>query len=251
MDNTEQSRILSRVRKMMNLANDAGATEGERDNALRMAHATLAKYNLELSDATLAQNSNAAATEAREQCAEVFLGTVWARQIAQSSAKLFFCMYFYTKLGPNTDNVKHYFIGRHSNVVTAREMSQYLINSVHREAKAYQRTVRGSYEQYRSFATGAMNKIHARCSALRSEAEKNKAPRSATTTPATSGAVPIESGMALAVIYRNEETENGKFLAASGMSVRVKHTRTKGVDYGAYGAGQTYGSKVSLNKQLS
>ena len=45
---------LERVKKMLTLANDAGATEGERDNALRMAHATLAKHNLTLSEAEAA-----------------------------------------------------------------------------------------------------------------------------------------------------------------------------------------------------
>jgi len=33
---------------MLRLANDAGASEGERHNAMRMAHATLAKHNLDL-----------------------------------------------------------------------------------------------------------------------------------------------------------------------------------------------------------
>ena len=47
----DKARALARVRKMLALANDAAATEGERENALRMAHATLAKYNLELAEA--------------------------------------------------------------------------------------------------------------------------------------------------------------------------------------------------------
>lgn len=51
MTNEDKERILSRVRKMLRLANDAGATEGKRDNAMRMAHATLAKYNLDIAQA--------------------------------------------------------------------------------------------------------------------------------------------------------------------------------------------------------
>ena len=52
MSDDERNKILARVRKLLNLANNAAATEGERDNAMRMAHATLAKYNLSLAEAS-------------------------------------------------------------------------------------------------------------------------------------------------------------------------------------------------------
>jgi hypothetical protein len=244
LSNAEIDKILSRVRKMMNLANNAGAAEGERDNALRMAHATLAKYNLELSDATAANPKAENTSEKRKQLVETFLGTLWARQIAQASAKLFFCMYFYSKISANTDNVRHYFIGRHSNVVTAQEMSKYLIASVHREAKAYQQRVGGTYAQYRSFATGAMLKIYDRCNKLRAESER-PAP-----VAATQGAASVDRSMALAVIYKNEESENEKFLVSLGTKVREGKARGGRVDGYAVEAGKVYGASVSLNRQL-
>lgn len=43
----ETLRILEKVKKLFALANDAGAAEGERDNALRMAQALLRKHNLD------------------------------------------------------------------------------------------------------------------------------------------------------------------------------------------------------------
>ena len=42
--------ILDRVKKMLAIANDSAASEGECDNALRMAHNTLAKHNLDMAD---------------------------------------------------------------------------------------------------------------------------------------------------------------------------------------------------------
>jgi hypothetical protein len=51
MSEFDREKVLARVKKMMTLATDAGASEGERENALRMAHATLAKYNLTMSEA--------------------------------------------------------------------------------------------------------------------------------------------------------------------------------------------------------
>lgn len=46
----DEDRILERVRKMLALANDEAATEGERDNALRMAHNLLMKHQLSMED---------------------------------------------------------------------------------------------------------------------------------------------------------------------------------------------------------
>jgi len=243
--NAEQTRILSRVRKMMNLANDAGATSGERDNALRMAHATLAKYNLELSDATSVAGKTSAADEPRVKTDEVFLGTIWARQIAAAAAKLFFCMYFYSKLGPNTDNAKHYFVGRHSNVVTAQEMAKYLIASVHREAKAYQKSVGGTWAQYRSFATGAMVEIHHRCEELRA-ASSRPAPVQATQDAST-----VDRSMSLAVVYKDEEEANRQFLATTGTTLgKARATRSARMDWEARQSGAQYGKSVSLNRQV-
>ena len=47
---TPHEKIMARVKKMLTLAYDKGATEGERDNALRMAHKYLAKYNLDIAE---------------------------------------------------------------------------------------------------------------------------------------------------------------------------------------------------------
>lgn len=43
-------KIINRVKKMMALANDPAASDGERENALRMSYAILAKYNLDMTD---------------------------------------------------------------------------------------------------------------------------------------------------------------------------------------------------------
>jgi hypothetical protein len=43
-----EDKILSRIQKMLALANDLAATEGERDNALRMAYNLMAKHNLDM-----------------------------------------------------------------------------------------------------------------------------------------------------------------------------------------------------------
>src|SRR3954471_16442005 len=94
MTREETDKIAARIRKMLALSRDAAATEGERDNALRMAHATLAKYNL-----TLAQ-ADAAGTKTEEQRQKAGM-TVrehpWMRSVAAGIARLFFCEFFYIR----------------------------------------------------------------------------------------------------------------------------------------------------------
>jgi hypothetical protein len=126
----DREKVLARVKKMMTLANDAGASEGERENALRMAHATLAKYNLTMSEA---EASGKKAEEARG--AEHMTGRdyPWMRTTAHAVAKLFFCEYFYILIGGG--KVKHFFVGRESNVFTAQGMTTYVIDSIDREAQ--------------------------------------------------------------------------------------------------------------------
>ena len=142
---------------------------------MRMAHATLAKYNLDISQATITIGGTKADIEARQKLDEVYLGTMWARQIANAVGKLFFCHYHYSKVPRNQHKARHTFIGKHSNVVTAQYMAKYLIQSVHNEAQRYAKGHGGDYAVYRSFATAAMMRIHQRCEALRADTAKMKA----------------------------------------------------------------------------
>ena len=45
--------IIEKIRKLLALANGTGAADQERESALRMAHALLAKHNLSMSDTEL------------------------------------------------------------------------------------------------------------------------------------------------------------------------------------------------------
>src|SRR6187399_1869298 len=87
--------VVRRVKKMLTLAADAGAAEGERDNAIRMAHALLAKHNM-----TVAQVEAANADSKKEERTggiSVTRDQPWARQTASAIARLFFCKHFFMK----------------------------------------------------------------------------------------------------------------------------------------------------------
>jgi hypothetical protein len=233
MTDLEREKILSRVRKMMNLANNAGASEGERDNAMRMAHATLAKYNLEMAQVEATTHKQTEG-EKRVETEAVFYGRPWARNVAHSAAELCFCSYLYVA-GRRAGQTKHCFIGRTSNAVTASELARYLVESINKEARRHQREHVLGNEGYRAFAWGAATTIRRRVKEIRAAAEK---PAEAT-------------GQALILYVADEEKANKALIVqlygpklGSGRSGRGFY------DANSNAAGRAFGETVSLNRQV-
>lgn len=234
MSDFDKDRVLARVKKMMALANDAAASEGERDNALRMAHATLAKYNL-----TMAQ-ADAAGTkpeEMRTQGGVELREHPWMRTVAAAVGKLFFCHFFYTNYGKN--RYSYTFIGKESNVYTAQEMLKYIIKSIDTEGKrwAKEQTGNASGSDWRSFCKGAAHKVYRRCVELQ---------EAATQAPSVPG-----TALVLASVYESERLANLAYLAKTGVKLRTAANRERAALGSAYAAGREYGSKIGLNNQIS
>lgn len=230
-----KEKVLQRVKKMMALANDAAATEGERDNAIRMAHATLAKYNLSMAEADAAGTKS---EEKRKGEGVVGKDYPWMRTTAGALATLFFCEYFYIRLGGGS--VKHFYVGKESNVFTAQEMTQFVIRSIDREARkvAMERTGNAGGTFWRSFCKGAADTVWHRCAKIRKEAEA--APK----TPGTA--------LVLASVYALEQKANVQFMSdVLGIKdLKEGKHRERNTSFAAYGAGQEFGDRVNLNKQI-
>lgn len=234
-DNNVSDRIIARIRKMLALAKDAGATEGERDNALRMAHATLAKYNLELAEV---ETSDQHTDEPRGLHTDSFHGWPWARNISVSVAKLFFCRYVYSH-ERGRRGTRHYFIGRTSNAVTAAEVSKFIVESIFKEAGRRQRALAENNAWAREFAWGAALKVRDRVKEL----------IDAATTPPPSATPGTE--LVLASIYQTENAKNEVVL--NEHFTRLKAGRLgKGFSRAStgYAQGQMYGSTISLHRQV-
>lgn len=230
---SDTDRILERVRKMLTLANDAGATEGERDNALRMAHATLAKYNLDLA-ALEAQGKKSSEERVIERTK--YFGRPWARIVSSAVAELFFCEYLYGEATRANDTL-HVFVGKKSNAATAIELARWLVATIAKEGKRRQREAAAGNVFYRSFATGAAYKVLQRAREIRLAAE-----RPHDSSPGTA--------IVLASVYRTESDANKALIAEQ---MRVRSAVSKGsnrYDREALGAGAEYGSTLSLNRQL-
>jgi hypothetical protein len=222
-----ENKVLERVKKMIALGNDAAATEAERETALRMAYNLLAKYNLSISDLPSDQDN-----EARERQDVVISADRWARSLAQAVAKLFFCKYFYSGTGTSGKD-KHCFVGRQSNVITARYMSEFLIKSVKREATGRYKSP--TSPQGRSFCVGTVDSIRKRVEEMIK-----------TDTESTPG-----TALVLASLHQREADANSKWLKQAGLSLTTSKARAdNSLRASAFYDGREYGKTVSLNQQV-
>ena len=218
--------IVVKIRKMMALANDAGASDGERDNAMRMAYNIMAKYNLAEGDLT--------EKEIRQLLALGGDVAPYARRIANALAGMFFCNYYTEKRGAK---LNHKFVGKAANVMTASLMADYVIKSIRKEARSAA-SKNGYPESWKtSFYKGAAATIVARCVEM-IDTQK-------TTTTKSAG-----TGLVLASVYESERIANDEFLSAQGVRLRSKVSTEHRATAAGYNAGKEFGKSVSLNRQV-
>jgi len=227
-----EDRIIDKIRKLLNLANNDAATEGERDNALRMAYNLIAKHNLDMSDIKDQPE------EQRQDFAEVFYGRPWARQVCSGIAKLFFCSYYYGRTG-SSNLAKHHFVGRISNSVTATELAMFLVASIKREAGKQARAQGLGADWRRSFCLGASSRLLSRIHDLRKEKEVE-------TSKGSTG-----TSLVLADYYRVESDLNEGFIKSTGVNLVVRSDRSKGsTSQRAFGMGSEYAKKLPLTASV-
>lgn len=233
----DNDKVVSRVKKMLALANDEGAAEGERDNALRMAYNLIAKFNLSMSSI---ENHG---TEQRIDEIGDFRGQVWATSVTSSIARLFFCHYYIVRFSAtNKMNIQHHFVGKESNAVTARYMAEFVVTSIISEGRKSSRRADQGSAWRRSFFIGAADRIRARVMEMRNEEEvTNKAEVSTGTS------------LVIADYYKTEALKNNEWLSQQGIRlVKGKSKPTKGATSGdAYASGDAYGKTIQLNRQVS
>jgi uncharacterized protein DUF2786 len=230
---SETDRVLARVRKMMALANDAAASEGERDNALRMAYATLAKHNLTMAEA---EKAGRAPEEAREHGTSSSRDQPWCREVNHAVAELFFCKYWYDRKNVNRGQVRHNFVGLTGNVMTAREVADYCVRSIMSEANRRWKGQPNPGAYWTSFCKGAAASVRERCKALREGSDQ----------PQSNG-----NALVLADHWKREMEKNALMVRDTlGLRLRVPKDRQKGVLTGGYGDGKAFGGGLSLSRSI-
>ena len=220
----QRDKVLARVRKMMALADNAGATDGERENAMRMAHATLAKYNLEMAEATKEQDP-------RGRHVATFFSRPWSRDVAHAVAALFFCSYAYVPPGASRIG-RHIFVGRLTNALAAEAMARYIVDGIDKESWRRAREHGADSRFARAFCVGAAQVIARRAFAMM-ETENLKL----TAAPG--------KGLVLADYYKTEMQANEEW-KQQNMKTRPGPTKRRVGDVEGLVAGRRYGEGVDL-----
>jgi hypothetical protein len=244
MLNIDQERILTKVRKLIALAECKGASEGERDNALRMAHAMLSRHNL-----SMGQVAHAGLERQRVM---LDCGEEWAIPACMGIAELFFCRYYMQRVRDSNGaviDIHHYFAGQTANALTAQAMASYVIDSIGRQVIAQKglnaldsildgATVPRYTENYKaSFAQGAADAVLVKCREL-------KASNGADNANGTTGTdiVPV-------AYYDQEKAANEAYLF-NQWGVKLVQAKVKAFSGTGYAQGKAFGESINLSRQV-
>jgi hypothetical protein len=235
----EKAKIIEKMRAIMALGKDAGATEGERDAAMHHLTKLMAKHNIDLAEVEGARPmSEQEIMEGHVLEKHEFYGRPWARTIVNAAAKLMFCTYFsYDSSKKNM--ALHTFCGTPENVAAAVILAKFLVEGVYSEGSRQARIQDPNHASAwrRSFGAGAGVKIYQRVKELMA-------------APATE----YKGGTALALtsVYQQADERNRMVLAQKyGVTLRSRNSSAKStVDENAFAAGKAHGAKMNLGRNL-
>jgi hypothetical protein len=224
-----KDKVIEKVTKLLNLANNEGASEGERENALRMAQNLLTKHNIEMLEV-----ENYEQEEEREEVGLEFYHMNWTHTLANAVAKLFFCKYLIGRKINATKGV-HLFYGKQSNAITAKLMTEYLIKNILKECR--KNWTHNLCPESRSFALGASIKIRDRVLDMIANQEQEFANNS--------------TSLVLKDYFQTELEKNEAFIKNLGINPGIKKARSSAIVGSAFNQGKEFGGNVSLNNQVT
>ena len=229
-------KIIGKIRKLLALGGNAGATEAEAALAMERANALLAQHNLSVAEV---------GEEPTDDISHTAAGTTdrkWEGALWDAAAQLNFTDYFYVKT--NRGLFRHYVVGRPINIEATRLMAEYLATTVQRlgrdAAKAFPTKERRVYRL--SFRVGCSDRIGSRARLIRREREKEE-----TSTNVEGGTINLP---ALASLYKQEHSAIEAFYKAMGIILESGRSRRSVGNVRAYVDGVAAGNDVSFNKQV-
>jgi hypothetical protein len=230
--------LMARVRKLLAMTEDRGCSEGEAANAAAMASALLAEHNLSLEEVSVGDDPEPVTRD------EMDLGLArgWKAHVWNAACGLNFVRAY---LWPSRR--RWYFVGKASNIATARALGEYLVATIERlaaqEVIAASRagTLNESPRQWaHSFKVGCATRLFGRLDELRRS-------RMATPTVAPGGT----NLPALAPLYNQEKAANDAWIAEHvGRLGRGGGGRSSISSSSGYGAGQRAGNGIALGGEL-
>lgn len=221
-------KLIEKIRNLMALAEDSGATQAEAEAAMGKAHELLAQHNLSVTDLNDTDEEVGEDTHDNKPWNQQ-----WEKQIWLSIAHLNFCD-MYT-LNRGTRPHSYVVIGRESNRIATQHVAEFVVNTGKRLALEHAQNNSGnsvslSNNFKKGFAAGV-------CLKARQIIEQAKTQKG---TPGT--------GLVLANLYDVTAHENQALLDAANL--RKTRAKISVTDASAAVAGKDAGSKVSLSRQV-
>ena len=222
-------RILDKVKKLLNLAEDKGASEGEVDNAMRMAHALLVKHNLSMADIDELDKDDFLEQDV------VFKNRPWVRRTVSSICKLYFCEYM-VHMFDKRHRTRHTVIGRESNVVTAKCIAEFVVRNIALSAKKARKLENKDSRFERSFCEGASIRVVYRVFEILEASKQDKEP-----------------GKGLMVIdaYQAAVAENNEYMQQNHNTREIMSRSKNDQDKRGLEQGDEHGKRINLNTQLN
>ncbi|MCH7695689.1 MAG: DUF2786 domain-containing protein [Proteobacteria bacterium] len=217
-------KIIDKIKKLLELADsEKNDSENERETALRQANALMDKHNISAMELQEQENP-------RGEDTLVTGSTIWKTMCIAAIGNLYGCESYRT----TGRNGKTFIVGTSHNRQIVISMSQYVINSITREAsrnRAYGRAYTNSFKK--GGAIGVSRQVES----------INKERKEGLTVASK------KQALVLVDYYKNELVANKQWLMEKGVRVRSAGC-IRLSDGDGYSAGQDYGSKMSLNNQL-
>ncbi len=219
-------KILDKIQKLLKLAESPN--EHEATLAMEKAHALLAEHNVTMAEVA-AHNNDVGVEEVGHGTHTTNAGATWVRQLWMSTAKLYFCDYFFSSGNHKT---YHTIIGTKANSATAMHMAEYLTGTVLRLSNEAGWGQPGKFKS--NFRQGCALRLARRMREMRELAE-----------------APTSTGTNLPAVYNQTQVANEAYTAANFNIRSTKARAIKISDSGGYLAGKIAGDKISLNDQVS
>lgn len=218
--------VVARIRKLLALAKDKGASENEAALAMSKASELMLKYNIDHVD-------DEDAPGFVESKRSPILDQKWHFFLAGAVATLFNCRSVYTPIV-----VTHSFVGRPQNAEVAAETFVYLVNEVERIYKDGLRAFRSRMGRLDKASRGEFRQTFKEACALRiyHRVKEIKA--------AERNIIPDHRAL---VVIDNDKDKIDDMLAAAGVKDDKKEIVPRRSGFGT-GAGATAGDQIQLQK---
>ena len=240
--NNEMTRVMEKIRKLLNMAERAEGNENEAANAARMAENMLRKYNLSMSDITPEEaKSNVTESAWTDMKWTAGKAPTWVASLIIAVAEAHDCFIVWRRAKTTDSWVAKpqsnlTFVGTEMDAAVAKEVFVYLYRTVNRLTDEWAKDAyipAGKARTYKnSYRSGMAHRLNERLKEM--TAEKDKEFEEAAKT-----------GTSLVVVKKDAIAD---YLGhATEYSTKKSSARVAG---DAYSSGYTKGGSVSMNKQL-